>query len=263
MKKRIWFIGDLHGQTLPIKNFYKKYHKDFTFSQETDIMVCLGDFGGNFFFNYRDRNFKKELSKYNLTFFVVRGNHEERPSICKQKNPEDWIFENFFGNFVYVEKKFPYIKYALDSCAEYDIEGFRTLIIPGAYSVDKDFRLAKGWTWFEQEQLTKEEMLDGIKLIEQDPSFDLVLSHTCPKNWQPFDLFLSSVDQKTVDDSMEIFLNDVANKISFQVWLWGHYHQFRKMPRKNDLNSTPSFFDPKKIMLSDGKEVLFLDELFE
>ena len=132
-----------------------------------------------------------------------------------------------FGNLVWVENKFPNILYALDEGGEYDIEGNKTLVIPGAYSVDKCYRLANNLTWFPEEQLNDEEKIQLIKKIK--PSYDYILSHTCPLNWQYniSDLFLPQVDQSKVDKSTEKFLNEVINKTHWKRWYFGHYHKDR------------------------------------
>ena len=72
-----------------------------------------------------------------------------------------------YDNVVYVENEYPYIKYAYDKPAVYNINGYQTLVLPGAYSVDKYVRLQNGWSWFEQELPTEEEMNDGIKICEE------------------------------------------------------------------------------------------------
>ena len=106
----------------------------------------------------------------------------------------------------------------------YNINGKSCLVIGGAYSVDKYYRLAKGWMWFESEQLT-----DTIKnyimgTLGKHSKFDLVLTHTCPINTEPRHKFLAEINQSKVDKSMEIFLQNVADKIDFDNWYFGHYH---------------------------------------
>ena len=113
---KIYLIGDLHGSFKSIREFSKLL----TLTTD-DVFICLGDFGGQFFFDYRDENFKKDVTRYNASFFVIRGNHEERPSNCMKEHPDEWHIEQFWGNDVYVENKFPTIKYALDMPAEYNI----------------------------------------------------------------------------------------------------------------------------------------------
>lgn len=226
-------IGDIHGDFRAVRNFTQrniKLHKDVT-NGDDNVLVCLGDFGGNFFFNHRDEAFKSKLGKYPFTYFVIRGNHEERPSICREKNPNKWHLEAFLGNTVYVEDAYPYIKYALDTPAVYTIAGMFTFVIPGAYSVDKYKRLECGWSWFENEQLNDKEMELGLHLVEHyNKEFDLVLSHTCPICFEPTDLFLSCVDQSMVDKTMERYLGSIEYNIKYKHWLWGHYHANRIYP---------------------------------
>ena len=120
-----------------------------------------------------------------------------------QKEPNKWIIEEFWGNKVYVEKKYPKIKYALDKVTEYEIvlndKTYYTLVIPGAYSVDKEYRQMMRYSWFPQEQLSFTEKLDGAFYLSN--VYDLVLSHTAPLKYEPVELFLPMVDQSKVDKS--------------------------------------------------------------
>ena len=72
--KHIYFIGDLHGNFKGVRdlvercprisrNKNKYYHKN--------ILVCLGDFGGNYFGNYRDDEFKSKLERYPFDAYFV------------------------------------------------------------------------------------------------------------------------------------------------------------------------------------------------
>ena len=126
---------------------------------------------------------------------------------------------------VYCEKEFPYIRYFKDG-GTYMIDGKKVLTIGGAYSIDKKYRLARGSGWFESEQLTAEEKEKILEKV-RGQHFDAVLSHTCPLDWEPRDLFLSFIDQTTVDKRMEIFLNVIKNHITFDKYFFGHYHADR------------------------------------
>ena len=209
--------ADIHGDFRPIRDFIKKIN-NIKKPTKNDIIILLGDSGLQFFFNYRDEKLKQKLNSYEITLFLIRGNHEERPSICMNKNPNAWHMEEFWGNQVYVENDYPYIKYALDIPAKYEIptaqgDPIKTLVLPGAYSVDKYVRLANNWSWFPQEQCNEEEMAAGVALAQSD-SYDLVLSHTCPIIYEPTDLFLSVVDQSLVDKTTVKPLNDGLVKLS-------------------------------------------------
>ena len=255
---RVWVMGDIHGSILPIENFIQRNKDFFTFSPETDCIILLGDVGANYFLNNRDDKFKKKLNNFPFTFFCIRGNHESRIADVVKSNPNNWNIEIFWGNFVYTEDKYPNIKYAIDRPAIYDIKEneitYRTLIIPGAYSVDKYYRLEKGWRWFENEQLTQEEMEKGRELCKKcNNKFDIVLSHTCPICYEPTDLFFSMVNQSMVDKTMERYLGEIEFRIDYKLWLWGHYHSYRRYPMNEE--------DKLRVMLSAGEEVVKLNDL--
>ena len=111
---------------------------------------------------------------------------------------------------------------------------YRTLIIGGAYSVDKYYRLKNKLLWWEDEQLSDKEKVDAEMIIRQtNKHFDLVLSHTCPYSLRPTDKFLPIVDQSTVDTSMEKWLEIIKDMITYDVWLFGHYHIDRFVNRSN------------------------------
>jgi len=231
---KILITADLHGSFHPVRNIYNYMIEKQEPLTKEDVLIVLGDFGANFFFNYRDIKLKKKLGKYNITYFVIRGNHEERPSICMEKNPEAWHMEEFWGNQVYVENDFSYIKYALDTPAKYEIptaQGniIKTLVLPGAYSVDKYYRCANDLGWFPTEQCTKEEMAAGVALAQSD-TWDLVLSHTCPIIYEPTDLFLSFVNQSTVDKTTEQWLGEIEYNLDYKLWAFGHFHSLRVYP---------------------------------
>jgi len=238
---KIYILGDIHGKYHPIKDLINKI------KSKIDTIILLGDAGLNYFFNYRDENTKEKINKYEVNIFIIRGNHEERPSICMNKNPNAWHIEEFWGNQVYVENNYPYIKYALDIPAKYEIpiaqeKIIKTLILPGAYSVDKYVRLANNWSWFPQEQCNKEEMAAGAAFA-QSHSWDLVLSHTCPVIYEPTDLFLSVVDQSTVDKTTERWLGEIEYGLDYKLWCWGHYHSNRVYPRIENKDKLMLFND--------------------
>ena len=123
------------------------------------------------------------------------------------------------------EGKISKIRYFVDG-ETYNLQGYKTLVIGGAYSVDKYYRLQNGAKWFENELLTENEMNEiEKKIIGQQ--FDFILTHTCPISWEPTDLFLGCVNQSTVDKSMEIWMDRIKDKIKWQIWCFGHFHADR------------------------------------
>ena len=225
----IWIVGDLHGKTDTIDTFYYYTLKTIIeqMPEEEHWLICLGDFGALYYFNLRDHIFKEKLCSYPIKYFVIRGNHEARAGdTAAYDNYVGWEEVDCFGGKCLREVSYPNIYYAEDKGGIYNIAGRKTLVIPGAYSVDKWYRLQKGWTWFTDEQLNHYEM-EQLEKLAGNQHFDLVLSHTCPYSYLPTDLFLPSIDQSTVDHSMEKWMDQLAENITFGIWCFAHYHQDR------------------------------------
>ncbi len=189
-----------------------------------DMLIILGDAGINYYLNEEDKKFKEYLKKYNVKMFCIRGNHEERP-----ENISTYKEIDMFGGKVYIEKDYPYLIFAKDG-EEYNIDGKSVLVIGGAYSVDKEYRLIYGYNWFKDEQLTNEEM-NIIYNKVKGKHYDVVLTHTCPYKYEPVEVFLSEINQSKVDKSMEHFLDKIEESIKYDKWYCGHYHTEKEIDK--------------------------------
>lgn len=226
-----WLVtGDTHGQVMTrLMNIGTT-----DYPPEETALIILGDAGINFYLNKTDINLKRNIQNTGFTIYCVRGNHEERPENLGYI--EHWYDKNVKGYVMY-EPDYPNIKYFEDGGA-YEICGKSVLVIGGAYSVDKWYRLNRAGVtskldkdylnprktgWFPDEQLLNWEMTT----IEQEhfsKHYDVILTHTCPISWEPTDLFLPGLDQSGVDKTMELWLDEVKQKIDWNIWLFGHYH---------------------------------------
>ena len=227
--------GDIHGGRNSIARLGNINRNMSEYNPEETAIIILGDAGFNFWLNSTDKKYKKLACAYGYHVYCVRGNHEERPENLGYQVEWD---ENVNGN-VYVDSSFPLIRYFVDG-GEYNINGHSVLVIGGAYSIDKWYRLAradyskseaetadpKKCGWFKDECLTAEEMeVIGNKVANKH--YDFVFSHTCPLSWEPTDLFLNCVDQSSVDKSMELWMDELKNHINWRVWCFGHFHADR------------------------------------
>lgn len=210
---RFFLTGDTHGNFNRIDYFCKRFE-----TSKEDILCVLGDAGINYYLNKKDYMLKQVLQDMPITFFCVHGNHEERPF-----NISTYITKKWNGGTVYYEEEFPNILFAKDG-EIYNINGKSILVIGGAYSVDKEYRLLKGWSWFKDEQPNKEIIKYIEKQITKQRHFDIVLSHTCPIKTEPRHMFLPFIDQSKVDKTTELFLQRVADWITFDNWYFGHFH---------------------------------------
>ena len=241
--QKIFITGDTHGDYYRIKRFCKKHE-----TSKEDVLIILGDAGYNYFLGERDYQTKKRITKLPITLFCIRGNHEARP-----QNLSTMKEDIFFDNKVYYEEDYPNIKYAVDGfdyyipyqwyfdtdeCKFKPAKSIHTMVIGGAYSVDKYHRINMGWSWFEDEQLSTEEMLKVYDYLDylyiHDKPIDVFLTHTCPCIYEPVDLFLPMVDQSLVDKSMERFLGRIEYEYPYKAWFWGHYHANREYPVQED-----------------------------
>lgn len=217
----IYITGDTHRDFSHIRQFCKEHDT----KAWKDVMIILGDAGINYFGDHRDEEFKQYLSKIPITFFCIHGNHEMRPWHIKNTT----LLE-YQGDLVYTDPACRNVCYAIDGNT-YDFAEHRCLVIGGAYSVDKYYRLKNGYRWFSDEQPTKDIKQSVMKAIDCDKSIDVVLSHTCPYKYIPREMFLSGVDQSTVDDSTERFLETVEEKVNYQKWYCGHWHTEKTIDR--------------------------------
>lgn len=234
--KHLIFTGDTHGGVATISRIGNIQRNMPEYKPEETIIVILGDAGLNFWLNNTDKKYKKLLNSMNYHIYCVRGNHEQRPELIKSMI---LVNDENVNNVVYMEEAFPNIRYFVDGKI-YNLLGYKSLVIGGAYSIDKWHRLARaGYSryeaetadpkkcgWFKNECLTVAEM-DTIMAEVQGKSVDFILSHTCPLSWEPTDLFLNGIDQSTVDKSMEIWLDELKNKVNWKYYLFGHYHADR------------------------------------
>ena len=211
----IYYTGDIHGEVLCAADIVARCG-----ITDKDVLVILGDVGMNYYGNsHGDKHRKKKLNKLGVPIFCIHGNHEMRPETISTYHEKKWR-----GGFVYVEEEYPNLLFAKDG-EIYDLDGQKAIVIGGAYSVDKWYRLRMDMNWFADEQPSDEIKCRVIKkLEEQDWNMDVVLSHTCPERYIPIEAFLSGIDQSTVDNSTEEWLGSIEERLKYTAWLCGHWH---------------------------------------
>ena len=134
-----------------------------------------------------------------------------------------------FGGKVFVEEMYPNLMFAKNG-ELYNIDNKNVLVIGGAYSVDKEYRLLYGHNWFKDEQLSEEEQ-NSIFNKYKGKHIDIILSHTCPLKYEPTEVFMQGIDQTNVDKTMEIFLDKIEENVDYDKWYCGHYHTEKKIDK--------------------------------
>lgn len=215
----IYITGDTHGSFERVESFCERMK-----TKRDDILIILGDAGINFSGLRYDRLKKELLEELPITIFAIHGNYEQRPYTIESYKEREWN-----GGIVYYEEDFPSILFAKDG-EIFNLGGLQTIVMGGAYSIDKTYRLAYGYSWWEDEQPSDEikryveNQLDSVKW-----NIDVVLSHTTPLKYEPVEVFMTGVDQSKVDKTTEIWLDKIENRLSYKKWYCGHYHTEKKI----------------------------------
>lgn len=217
----IWITGDTHGRFERVYKFCSEHR-----TTTDDILIILGDAGINYYLSKRDRKLKEVLSRLGITLFCIHGNHEERPYMI-----DSYIEKEWHGGVVYCEEEFPNLLFAKDG-EIYDFNGRKAVVIGGAYSVDKEWRLSQGYSWYPTEQPTDEIKRDVERGLDSVGwKTDIVLSHTAPLKYEPTEVFLPMIDQSKVDKSTEEWLDTIEDRLDYKHWYLGHYHCSKKIDR--------------------------------
>lgn len=209
-----YITGDLHRDLDRVRAFCDK-----TCTTREDILIVVGDAGFNYYLDERDLRLKQEAQEFNITLFMIHGNHEERPFLI-----ESYKEKEFHGGTVYYEEAFPNLLFAKDG-EVYIFNEQKYLVIGGGYSIDKWIRLSRRAPYFESELPSDKEKQRILKRIGcNDWQVHGVLTHVAPLSKEPTWAFLPGVDQRLVDKSLEQFLERVEHKLKYDVWYIGHYH---------------------------------------
>ena len=198
----VFFTGDIHGQPWNIVHFCKRRKP-----RKEDVIIILGDVGANYY---------------------VHGNHEQRPA-----NFPSYVLTDWCGGKVWQEEAYPNLLFAKDG-EIFDIQGLKYLVIGGAYSVDKYYRLSRGYGWWPDEQPSEETKAFVEQQIREKP-FDVILSHTCPRKYEPIEMFISGINQDMVDKSTEDWLDRIESSVDYLAWFCGHWHTDKRVDKMHFL----------------------------
>jgi 3-oxoacid CoA-transferase subunit A len=219
----VYYTGDIHGSKYEVVKFCKRMNLN-----AADIVVILGDVGANYSLDERDCELKAAFSHLKPMIFCIHGNHEIRPA-----NIPTYITKEWNGGTVWYEDEFPNILFAKDGDI-YTLEGIDYLVIGGAYSVDKFYRIIRGYGWWEDEQ-PSDEIKAYVEKQIVEKRFDVILSHTCPFKYEPTEVFLPMIDQSTVDASTEHWLDQIEESVEYKAWFCGHWHINKRIDKMHFL----------------------------
>jgi len=210
---RIFVTGDIHGDFSDLANRIQRIPD----VSKDDLLIILGDCGFFYYHYYgntiKDLRFQEFVSQLPITILTIQGNHE----MPYKEMPAEKI--ELFGGEGYQTAGIYFAENGTELC----INGKKFLVIGGAYSVDKEIRILRKYAWWEREELTDAE-LEEIENHVVGKKYDYVLTHTCPLNFMPREMFLSYVDQSKVENRTEKALQRIHDTIGFDRWYCGHFH---------------------------------------
>ena len=231
---RVFVTGDIHGEPSCIRTAISQIDNP----SKDDFIIIAGDAGFEYQ-NYIMGAAKREARKFPGIWIVLNGNHDSR---YWKEHEYSWEKITYQGCEYLYQKRYPNIWYLPDEGCIYRIEDYNILFIPGAYSVDKWYRLRNNYPWNPNEQLTKEER-NNLEILASDWldlgfDIDFVIAHTFPNKLQPYfeDLFIPGLNQAAVDKSMEIWLDKMSfiyeSCPAFKHYFGGHFHDDRALTQK-------------------------------
>ena len=218
-------MGDIHGDW---RGFAERISR--VRLNPGDVVMCLGDVG----LKYGPHIFKQLRSAMSMspaTFLVMRGNHDARYI----RDIEEGAYlgaahmgeKQWCGIRALYDGRDPNILYLPDEGGMFVRNGHACLVLPGAFSVDGDYRRRNDMPFEPQELLTADE-LAALTALSLELPVEYVFSHTCPLAWED-DIrytFFEGLDQGMVDKSMERAFDTILENVrpSLRRWYFGHYH---------------------------------------
>ena len=239
---KLFVSGDTHGD-----HDYKKFFPD-NFSYEgltkEDIVIIMGDWGGIWYGDDRDKKMIDWWASRPWTTFCVLGNH------CNYDAIEKLPCDIKFGDTVYKVADNVLLAH---SGKVYDLLGQKCLVVNGADSHDIFITGPFGEkiryrhphiSWWEQEQI-KEKDVDTAKanLQKYNNTIDFVFSHTGGIETCKYLGF-----KPTISDER---LSRILNGVTYKRHYCGHYHE--------DMNTSGAriIYDDIAMIATSDKETLF------
>jgi len=226
-----YITGDKHRNFGAVNMFCKTMK-----TRKKDVLIILGDAGFNYYSDKRDDKLKKEIARLPITLLCLHGNKENRP-----QNVGTYGVRSFCGGKVYYEPKYPNIFFAIDG-EIYEFEGKRYLVIGGAHSVDKMRCLEENKPYWDDE-MPNDAVKEKVETVLQNQNNKIygMLTHTCPINFLPTEMFVSTrqnaaikrnprkrkskkMFKPDIDRSTEEWLGTLEQNLVYHVWFCGHYH---------------------------------------
>lgn len=196
----IYVIGDTHASF--------GWLNDFIADKEPDIIFVCGDFG--VWKNREIKFFHDDIVNGNTKIYFCDGNHENYTILDK------YVEEHGWQNPIEIRNNIFYCPRGSSLVLN---DGRRILFMGGALSVDKHLRKPYV-SWFPQELITS----DDVKRVDTSIAYDIVISHTCIRQFHNRLLAKCTNSWKSKIDQSEDYLSEIFDKVKPRLWYHGHWH---------------------------------------
>jgi len=171
-----------------------------------DMVLQVGDFG--FWPNRPECKYSKKLLRNQIPIYFCDGNHEDHKALrqlCRKHGTKRPIEVG------------PNIYYMPRGSTLTLPDGRRVLFVGGAESVDKR-RRTPGYDWFAEEIISEDDLAN---LPGEDEKIDVIVSHTCPLEFQIVPPEYASI---FASDPCRAMLSQVLRRFQPDLWYFGHFH---------------------------------------
>lgn len=212
-----YVTGDTHGENERLVSFCQEKALG-----ENDVVVVLGDACLNYYPQQTEEEIekKRQLNDLGVKFFFIRGNHDRNPKNMKAMYQKD----KAFGNTVYIEPAFENLIFARDG-KSYVFDDKTCLVLGGASSVDKDYRIVHKQPWYPDEQMDDQDKKRAAETLEKLAwQVDYVFSHACPGKYTPLEALREGINEYKTDHTTEDYLDEIEDRLTYDIWYCGHWH---------------------------------------
>lgn len=216
----IYLSGDTHG-TFDLDKVLDFFEIEVLLRDvsKEDYLIILGDAGVCWDGGERDAHVLEKLRALPVTVLWLDGNHENF-DLLKEYPVTEW-------NGGKVQRIAPDVIHLMRGYIYY-IGGKLFWVFGGGLSIDKIWR-REGISWWKEEMPSYEEYDRGLENLQKaEFQVDYILTHTAPRKVveQLVDTLLPG------EEALQYYLQDVAERVTFREWYFGHWHMDRTVDEK-------------------------------
>lgn len=213
----LWITGDLHGSVDIGRLNTRRFPQQRQMTKEDLVLVC-GDFGCVWSGDREDNYWLDWLERKPFTTLFLDGNHENFPLL--EQFPEDiWSGGR-------IHRLRPSVLH-LTRGQVFTLQRLRFFVMGGAASHDRAYR-TEGKNWWPQELPGEEEFRQARAVLDaQGWKVDYVATHCAP------DALQARLAPGYSQDRLTRFLQEIAEKLEYSGWFFGHYHQDCQLDAKH------------------------------